>query len=160
MSFLRKRAQSPKSSPQQILPGGTGKFGLEVVGESNYQKALFRAKSRARRIGERLCIDVIVGREPTNKYDPDAVQVLALNGDLLGYLSRGRATEYRRVLGLCAEANIEVRCVGALVGDDILGIWLDLAFSGDLGDRLKAMPQSRAPESTTISGMKGRADRG
>ena len=122
-----------------MLQGGTGKFGLEVVGESNYQKALIRAKASARLLNDRLCIDVFVRREPTNLKDADAAQILAVNGDCLGYLSRDRAQQYRRVLGLCAAADIEVQCVGVLAGEPSLGIWLDLAFPTELTKRLKAM---------------------
>lgn len=143
--FLRRQpegrpVEQTGAATARFLDGGTGKFGLEVVGESNYQKAIKRALAGARLLPDnRTAIDIIARREPANPYDLDAVQILnAVNGDRLGYLSRDRAKQYRRTLSDCAAAGFDVRCTGVLAGDASIGVWLDLAFPSELSKRLKA----------------------
>lgn len=124
------------------LQGGTGKFGLEVVGESYYQKALRQAQRRARKTPEGLVIDVVVRPEPDNPYDADAVCVVTANGDaLLGHLSRDRAKQYKRALAECAQAGFTVECTAVMRGGESdkpnIGIWLDLVFPAQLKSLLK-----------------------
>lgn len=119
------------------LQGGAGKFGLEVVGESHYQGALRQAQRRARRMPAGLVTGVVVRAEPDNPCDADAVCVMSADGDaLLGYLSRERAKQYKRVLAQCEEAGLAVRCAAVLRGGEgdkpNIGIWLDLAFPAQL----------------------------
>ncbi len=124
------------------LLGGTGKFGLEVVGESHYQETLRQAQRRARRTPTGLVIDVVMRPEPTNPYDAAAVRVMSADGaGLLGYLSRERANQYKQVLIQCEEASLEVTCAAVLRGgagdEPSIGIWLDLAFPARLKSLLK-----------------------
>lgn len=124
------------------LPGGTGRFGLEVVGESLYLPALRQVRRRARRTPAGPVVDVVMRLEPDNPEDADAVRVMSADGDaLLGYLSRERAKQYKRVLMQCEEASLAVTCAAVLRGGvedkPNIGIWLDLAFPAQLKLLLK-----------------------
>lgn len=124
------------------LPGGTGRFGLEVVGESFYLPALRQVRGKARRTPEGPVVDVVLRPEPDNLTDANAVRVMSADGNaLLGYLSRERAKQYARVLAQCEEASLVVTCAAVMRGGvedkPNIGIWLDLAFPARLKSLLK-----------------------
>lgn len=114
------------------INAGCGQFGLEVVGESQYQAAIARASKQARRVGERRIIRVRVEREPTNQYDPQAVRIVSTYGETLGYLSRESASSYQKALIEFENAGLTVSCAASLYGDDpdrpAMGLYLDLLF--------------------------------
>lgn len=111
---------------------GCGQFGLEVVGESQYQPAILRASRSARRQAGRRIIRVRVEREPTNPYDPQAVRVISNDGETVGYLSRESASSYQKALTEFEKAGLTVTCAASLFGGDAekptLGLYLDLLF--------------------------------
>jgi hypothetical protein len=124
------------------LAGGTGRFGLEVVGESFYLPALQQVRRRARRTSAGPVVDVVLRPEPDNLEDVNAVRVMSVDGNaLLGYLSRERAREYARVRAQCEEASLVVTCAAVMRGGvedkPNIGIWLDLAFPARLKSLLK-----------------------
>jgi hypothetical protein len=111
---------------------GCGQFGLEVVGESQYQPAVLRASKDAHRKEERRIIRVWVEREPTNPHDPEAVRIISTYGETLGYLSQMEASSYQKVLTEFEKAGLRVTCAASVYGGDaerpMLGLYLDLLF--------------------------------
>jgi rubrerythrin len=77
---------------------------LEVVGESRYQGALWEIVGGVRSERVREAIVAVLMPEPTNPYDPDAIQVL-VSGHVVGYLSREDAAAYRPGLLHLMESN-------------------------------------------------------
>ena len=139
-------SRKTKDERREINAGG-GQFGLEVVGESQYQPALLRAAKQARRQAERRVIRVRVEREPTNPYDPQAVRVVSSYGETIGYLSRESAGSYQKALTEFEKAGLMVTCAASLYGGDAerptLGLYLDLLFPKKLR---AAIPPPRAPK--------------
>jgi len=126
------------------LNAGCGQFGLEVVGESQYQPAIRRASKQAHRQGERRVIHVWVEREPTNPYDPEAVRIVSSDGETLGCLSRESARSYQKALTELEQAGLRVTCAASLFGGDAekptVGLYLDLLFPKKLR---AAIPRTR-----------------
>ena len=113
---------------------GDGTFETEVVGESNYQDALWRTVSSAEASerGYRYRTSATLRSEPSNPYDRNAVQVL-IDSRLVGYLSREDAVEHR---DLMASHGHSVDCPALIAGGfrtptgrASLGVWLDLLES-------------------------------
>lgn len=71
----------------------TGNETLEVVGESNYQEALWRIVGGRRDDHVRHDVYAVLLPEPSNKYDPNAIEV-QVNAARVGYLSREDAVVY------------------------------------------------------------------
>lgn len=119
---------------------GDGSFGFQVVGESNYQKALWEIVGEGRRGADnnRVELDVIILPEPDNRYDPNAMRVFA-NGHLVGYLSKEDAGDITEELELLPDSPLVVTCRGLITGGfqkrdgsiAHLGISLDLDFPLD-----------------------------
>ncbi|HEX7304360.1 HIRAN domain-containing protein [Lentzea sp.] len=108
---------------------GKGWFGQEVVGESHYFQDLRRLAGKAS-TGERETIAQL-RREPSNRHDRNAVQVL-VDGRLVGYLPRESAAEYATSLKLLEKSNRIPECRARLwwrrgPGDFIASVSLDLA---------------------------------
>ena len=102
---------------------GSGKFNLEVVGESHYQPALRDAAGK----GEvrRECVASLV-LEPENPHDDQAVRV-DVGDRTVGYLSRKDAREFRRLVQSHSVSRFQ--CAAVIVGGGrgrSLGIWLDV----------------------------------
>ncbi len=68
-------------------------FDVAIVGESQYQDALRRAKNSARDYGGRAHVTAVLAREPDNQYDPGAVKVMNGALETMGYLSRELAAQ-------------------------------------------------------------------
>ena len=71
----------------------TGDETLEVVGESNYQEALWTIVGGRRRDRVRYDVAAVLLPEPDNRFDANAIKVL-IDGNLVGYLSRQDAVAY------------------------------------------------------------------
>jgi hypothetical protein len=84
------------ASPPKTLEATlyTGHETLEVVGESNYQDALWRIVGGRVPDPVRYKTVALLIPEPTNDHDPNAIEVL-IDGHLVGYLSREDAGAYR-----------------------------------------------------------------
>ena len=110
-----------------------GDYVVDVVGESHYMNALKRAKESAEKDGDKSVVTTVLVREPDNKFDKNAIQVCAVVNeemDLIGYLSRKRAMDYREVVDLWQRKGYFVSCKAALFGGEgrkvNIGVWLDL----------------------------------
>ena len=103
--ILNRRASADRraaaSAPAQVAPPPAtnvvllgGRHDLEVVGESQYQDALWRAAGG--RTAERVRVEVqaVLLPEPDNLYDANAITVL-IDGAKVGYLCRDDAHAYR-----------------------------------------------------------------
>lgn len=90
-----------------------GSYPMEVVGESNYQRALQRICGKHNRHGHEVLVDAQLLREPQNPHDSNAVAV-TINGDKVGYISRDQAV---RVSMQMVEDGIDrVTCAAKIVG--------------------------------------------
>ena len=108
-----------------------GRHDLEVVGESNYQEALWRVVGG--RTTERVRVDVeaILTIESDNPYDSNAISVW-IGGFKVGYLCREDAAAYRPGLRALEERESRpIALLGVVTGGGIredgpgrLGVWL------------------------------------
>lgn len=112
---------------------GTGNFGQEVVGESNYQDNLINAAGGANPNNEAIQAKALLVLENQNEYDENAVLV-AINGGTVGYLPRQSAANFREKLLREGHSSAAYACSAILKGGydkgggDIAsyGVWLDL----------------------------------
>jgi hypothetical protein len=108
-----------------------GSHDLEVVGESQYQDALWRVAGG--RTAERVRVEVqaVLHTEPDNPYDPNAIMV-SIDGAKVGYLCRDDAQAYRLgLLALETRHRALIALAGVVVGGGMrqdgpgmLGVWL------------------------------------
>jgi len=112
---------------KRAIEVGRGRFDQPIVGESHYQDVLGRIKRDAFiAVRETPVATFLLAREPDNPHDNDAIAVLTTNGDIVGYLSRDDARRLQPA-ALDHEGRGEVMsCSGKLVGDEIIGVWLNL----------------------------------
>jgi hypothetical protein len=74
------------------LLAGDGEFGFQVVGESHYQSDLAKIAGGITDEGVHQKCAALLRLEPTNKYDPNAVEVL-IDGLRVGYIPAVQAPE-------------------------------------------------------------------
>lgn len=102
-------------------------FDFDIVGESNYQRAIMTAAEAAFAAGERRAyLIATIHLDDGNPYDSKAVEV-RINDRTVGYLDRDDARRYRR----WKESNNisdPATCRSVIVkgGNDGAGVWLDL----------------------------------
>jgi hypothetical protein len=77
-------------------------------------------------LGETPSARFLLAREPDHLHDRDAIAVLTDGGDVVGYLSREDARRLQPTLLEHEEREEVLSCTGKLVGDDIIGVWLNL----------------------------------
>jgi hypothetical protein len=103
MGFFTRRHEAkgsdqrsaPSAAPQSIeVTLCDGDETLEVVGESNYQEALWSIVGGPTTEPVRLDVIAMLLPEPTNAYDSNAIAVW-VNGLRVGYLGRDNAVRYR-----------------------------------------------------------------
>ncbi|MBL8927839.1 MAG: hypothetical protein JNM77_16650 [Pseudonocardia sp.] len=119
----------PPPVPNVVLLGG--RHDLEVVGESQYQEALWRVAGGRRDERVRVEVQAVLLPEPDNPYDPNAITVL-IDGAKVGYLCRDDAQAYRPgLLALGARHRALIALPGVVVGGGmrqdgpgLLGVWL------------------------------------
>jgi hypothetical protein len=138
MSFLRRTKPTAvdKHSETVILNGATA---LEVRGEASYQPPLEALAGGHSREGADRPVIAILQREPTNKYDPNAIEVLARlekqpdkAATLVGYIAREKAALMAPALDRFEANEQRVALRGRIIGGwdrgdgDIghFGIWL------------------------------------
>lgn len=112
-----------------VRVSGPGTYSVEVVGESNYQKALKRASRKSTEIDGKRTTSAYLVCEKKNRHDPNAVRV-EIRGRRVGYLDRSTAKAYRERLPNGRGKPPVVKCSAAIFGGSrdkpSLGVWLDL----------------------------------
>jgi len=93
----------------EIELNGPGKFAVDVVGVSQYQRVIEAAGEKGDVVMAMLVL------EDSNPYDDQAVAV-HLGGQRAGYLSRANARAYRADLAAAGEPAATVRCKAKIVG--------------------------------------------
>jgi hypothetical protein len=123
-------ARQAAVTPRVAVLGGDDD--LEVVGESNYQPALWAICGGHPGERVRCPITAVLVPEPQNAYDPNAIAVVVA-GQTVGYLDRQTAALYVRSLNeQMASHRAQIGLNGVIVGgghrDDgpgRLGVWLE-----------------------------------
>jgi tetratricopeptide (TPR) repeat protein len=108
-----------------------GRHDLEIVGESNYQDALWRAAGGRTTDRIRVEIRAILADEPDNPYDPSAISVW-IDERKVGYLCREDAEAYLPgLLNLQEKEGGHIALNGVVTGGGVredgpglLGVWL------------------------------------
>lgn len=107
---LGQRESAGTPPPPADIPADAEAVGrwrnVKVVGESNYQDALWAAAG-VENTGQRVAVECIAELvpEPDNPHDPKAIMV-RVNGQCVGYLSRGVARRYgKRVRAMTAASQ-------------------------------------------------------
>jgi HIRAN domain len=122
----------PRSSPsplEVVLYGGS--YDLEVVGESFYQDALWRALGRRSTGRVRKEIQAVLVADTDNPYDANAISVW-IDGRKVGHLAREDAEAYRPgLLALQAKEGRSIALLGVIIGGGVredgpgyLGVWM------------------------------------
>lgn len=117
------KGHHPPDTAQRARLPGSGDFDLEIVGESNYQRALRRIAGKGEVRHD--CTATLI-MEDDNQYDDMAVRV-DIDGDTVGYLARAVARDYRRQIE--SYGRIVGECNAVVIGGGpgrSLGVWLDL----------------------------------
>lgn len=95
---------------------GTGDYRQEIVGESNYQKALDRITGGKTEYGHELEITAEIILDDGNPYDDKAVRI-DIDGRTVGYLTRKDARKYRKWLDKQgAPSGVVVECAALIRG--------------------------------------------
>jgi hypothetical protein len=114
---------------------------LNVVGESHYQAALERIVGGRTEDGWNEGVVAHLVREPTNRYDANAIKVMVGEG-LVAYFARADALAYQAPLRTLESQGLVPTCRAQIVGgwrrntgcdeedEGFFGIWLDLATPG------------------------------
>jgi tetratricopeptide (TPR) repeat protein len=110
----------------------SGDEDLEVVGESNYQAALWASCGGTSPDRVRHRITAVLVPEPENIHDQNAIAV-SIDGRVVGYLDRQTAALYCRAVNrLMVEHDAWIALEGVIVGGGLradgpgrLGVWLD-----------------------------------
>jgi len=93
---------------------GPGFFDVEVVGESNYQRAIELARRGAAK-GIAVQTQATLVLENNNPHDKQAVRV-DIGGRTVGYLDRDNARAYRKELKRNGHPDINATCAAKIVG--------------------------------------------
>lgn len=134
LSWLTGRSNRPIRIDATLQ--GPGRFAINVVGESKYQRALERIAGGKSEDGCEEIVDAVLILEDSNPYDSMAVQV-RIDGHVCGYLSREDARLYRKELKKAGHPRITASCEAMIVGgwdrgsDDCghFGLRLDLPYN-------------------------------
>ena len=112
--FTKKYGKGSKYDQIAVLDG-PGKFEFDIVGESNYQRALKRIAGPKDETSKRPRCTAILILEDDNPHDDKAVRV-DIEGQTVGYLDRKMARQYRNQLarqGISARRfQVEAMIVG------------------------------------------------
>jgi hypothetical protein len=94
---------------------GDGRYGIEVVGESNYQEALEKITGGRKPRGVNQTVTAELRLEDENPYDANAIAVL-IDSSKVGYLSRSDARRFREQAGDQLESARRILCRGRVRG--------------------------------------------
>jgi len=118
---------------EDVFIEGDGRYDLEVVGESRYQRHLNVLSARYSKKGGDSELIAKLHYENTNPHDKKAIRVV-IDGGTVGYLSRKDARLFRKRVekveleGLVISCNAEIlggKRVWLFKGTDF-SVWLDL----------------------------------
>jgi len=133
--FLLYLASFIKPKKEILYVQGPGRYEQEVVGESQYQKALKAISGGYAESGaaHRKQVHALLILEDDNPHDPKAVRV-EINGCDVGYLNRDDARKYRRRLKSVGKPRLTIKCDAVIVGGwnrgifdkGYFGVYLDL----------------------------------
>lgn len=112
--FLRSRSGRKTNAPVGDLPG-PGVYGVDIVGESNYQSALEKICGGREEESARKKVKALLVLEDENPHDSKAVRV-DIDGETVGYLSRKEARQYRARLKEAGYPSLLGRCDAIIVG--------------------------------------------
>jgi hypothetical protein len=104
---------------------------VAAVGEASYQQALRKICGSTRWEDVRCDVTAVLVPEPNNRYDPNAVMV-QVDGQQVGYLSRGDALDYGPAVHEFADQGKVIVCHARICGrgpgseTPNLGIFLNL----------------------------------
>lgn len=112
----RRRANRPKPIRAVILDMPAGRAKLNVVGEGSYQGTLeIIAGGRTIDGGANRHHTAVLLAEPTNRYDPNAVEV-RIDSQRVGYPSREDALAYRAAIDIAAASGLVIAAPATLQG--------------------------------------------
>ncbi len=120
MAWLSRK---PKRQHLQVRDCGIGlnEFDFEIVGESSYQDALRRVRASASRKDSRGCAvaTVVLRREPSNRHDANAIEVIHPDHGRIGHVSRDEAERLGPYFEGLRKAGLDgAACDAVLVGGD------------------------------------------
>jgi hypothetical protein len=124
---------------------GSGYYNQQTVGESHYFGELRKIVGQARSSGEREIIAAL-RREPSNKFDRNAIQV-TVEGRVVGYLPREDASSYQIPLQLLERQGCSAVCKARLWWSRDQDTFI-ASVSLDLADPATLVPIN-APEPST-----------
>jgi hypothetical protein len=87
-----------------------GQFGFQVAGESHYQSDLAKIAGGTTDEGVHHECDAVLRLEPTNKVDPNAVEVL-IEGLRVGYIPAVQAPEMTALFHSVGISQVECKAV-------------------------------------------------
>jgi len=128
VSLFKRRT---KDNFQNIQLSGTGNYGYDIVGESNYQNALESICGGRTDESAEKEVEATLILDDDNAYDDQAVRV-DINGKTVGYLSRQNARKYRGYLQRKGHGKVVGICQALIVG----GWGRDNGDSGHFGVKL------------------------
>ncbi|HKP20167.1 MAG TPA: HIRAN domain-containing protein [Thermoleophilaceae bacterium] len=142
--WLQRQPREPQLTQVQAIEFDECDELVAAVGEASYQDALRHICGSDRWEHVRCEVRAVLVPEPSNPYDPNAVMV-QVDGQLVGYLSRGDAVEYQPVTRTLFERGevivCDARICGRGPGSDTpnLGIFLELPSPDSAMDEVEEM---------------------
>lgn len=121
-----------------VFVRGTGEYGYDVVGESNYQQALEAICGGRTEVSANELVEAVLLCEDSNPYERQAVRV-DVQGRTVGYLSRPDAWDFRRFLAESGCPGHPAVCAAVIRG----GWYRDAADFGHYGVKLDLPPLRR-----------------
>jgi hypothetical protein len=116
---------------------GPGEYGIDVVGESSYQKALSFICGGKTQQGHDKIVEAILYHEDDIPYDNQAIRV-DINEKTVGYLSRKLAREFRKKMNEAGHPGKIASCSALIVGG-----WIRDDSEGHFGVRLDLPKEKR-----------------
>jgi len=104
-----------ENEKELVALDGPGEYWFDIVGESNYQRALGRIAGGKKEDGCEVEVEAFLECEDTNPHDNQAV-VVKIDGSVVGYLDRKNARAYREMLAGVGYAGHPAVCAAIIVG--------------------------------------------
>jgi len=133
MGFLSRLFGSGSTETDYLTINPTGRFALEVVGESHYQDNFQTICGPRTTDGEDRIVDAQLFLEDDNPYDNQAVLV-RIRSLSVGHLRGNDARDYRKALRDMGHPRAVVTCKARITGgwrrkggkEGHYGVWLDI----------------------------------